>query len=94
MTLPHFFLLLLAAFRLTVLVVQDDFPPIAKFRNSDFVVFRPRLKEFLGCYTCVGFHMAWIVYLLFLSGQKWVIDILAIAGAGVILFALWKKIDK
>ena len=89
-----FLKLVLAAFRITLLVTKDDFPPIKKFRESDFVVFRPKLKEFLGCYKCVGFHAAWIVYALFLSGQKWVVDVLAIAGAGVILFGLWKKIER
>lgn len=89
-----FLKLVLAAFRLTILVTKDDFPPIKKFRNSEFVIFRPKLKEFLGCEYCVGMHAAWIVFVLFLSGQKWIVDILAIAGAGVILFGLWKKVEK
>lgn len=95
-----FVILVLAAFRLTRLVVYDD---ITNFIRRPFTVYRQQSTLFsclrfwlgglLNCYWCFSFWASVGVYLVFLKLPVLypLLVILAIAGASAILqsFAKW-----
>lgn len=84
--------LFLAVFRLMVFVTYDDFPTM-KWVREEWSIYRSFWRELLRCHRCVGVHAAWIVLLLNrFRWTRWIVDILALAGAEVLVHDLiWKK---
>lgn len=88
----RFFRLFLAVFRLTIFVVHDDFP-VMKWIRDEWSIYSEFWRGLLRCHRCVGIHASWIVFCLDrFKWTRWVVDILALAGAEMLVHDLiWKK---
>lgn len=88
----QFLKLFLAVFRLTVFVRYDDFPPM-KWIRDEWAIFSPFWRELFACHRCVGVHASWILFVLSkIKWTRWIVDILALAGAEMLVHDLvWKK---
>lgn len=88
----RFLRLFLAVFRLTIFVVKDDFP-LMKWIRDDWSIWRPFFRDMLRCHRCVGIHASWIVVLLNkFRWTRWVVDVLALAGAEMLVHDLiWSR---
>lgn len=92
-TMFRFLRLALAIFRLVLFILKDDFPPMKKIR--DWSIWYPWFHDLLHCHRCLGIHCSWIILLIDqLQIGKFIVDILALAGAVILIFNSWGKLGE
>lgn len=89
-----FLRLALAVFRLTILFVKDD-QPFFKWLREDWSIWSPYWREAIRCARCAGVWSAIIVMALNkFKLTKWMVDLLALAGAQVIVYDAWSWVKR
>jgi len=90
----HYFKLLLAAFRLTILFMKDD-QPVVKWFRDEWCIGRPAWRELTTCHRCLGVWTAGLVLILDrFKPTRWIVDLFALAGAQMMIMWVVKGIDK
>lgn len=85
--------LLLAAFRITILILRDDQPVIKWFRD-EWCIGRPFWRGLTTCHRCTGVWTAAAVLLLDrIKWTRWIVDVFALAGAQMVVMWVVKGVD-
>ena len=86
--------LLLAAFRVTVLILYDDQPVIKWFRHA-WCIGRISIREMLSCHRCIG---VWTAIAMLLLDKfrltRWIVNVFALAGAQMLTMWIVKGVDR
>lgn len=85
--------LLLAAFRVTVLILYDD-QPIVKWFRDEWCIGRPFFRDLTTCHRCLGVWAAGMVLILDrFRLTQWIIDLFALAGAQMLTMWIVKGVN-
>ena len=89
----HCLRLLLAAFRLTILILYDD-QPIVKWFRVEYAFGRPTVRKLFSCHRCLGVWTAGAVLLLDrFKWTRWIVDVFALSGAAMVAMWFTKGVD-